>query len=388
MRAFILEEYQKMYQEKYKEKRNENSFFEFIKEKFGDEEIKNEYFSQLDANDLLQSLEYRIVNGKITARGTANRYIGALKKLYERLEKEYGITNGLYVNGDFTPEFTEIANKRISLLNEKTDKDIAIDEDYKRLVKKIEEFGEEFSYEKAIEGIDKFLYEKNDKSSELRMFRYACSVCSVQLVLECGLKSNVIIDIKLEDINLKNETINRNGYLLPLSSSLRKNLSNYLKVREYILEKTNRKQDRLFIDFAGDSYHEEGKTPVYENLFYILKDLFKSVQTDKFARRHLIRMVEHGLNGGLIGDITGYKGDVYKKVCETVNNDKESGQKKLDEIFSSMPSSEPLFTPKGYIICPECKKAVKAVSEELVLVKKKNDTTLYLACKKCGGYND
>ncbi len=58
-------------------------------------------------------------------------------------------------------------------------------------------------------------------------------------------------------------------------------------------------------------------------MFYILGVLNKgAVETDPFARRCLIEMIEKGFNAKLICEITGYKETVYKKVCDIVNANK------------------------------------------------------------------
>lgn len=381
MAEFIAEEYY----EKYQKKTYLDVFFGFLQDKFESEKIDIEYFALVNEADLLESLDYFIVTRKVTARRTALTYVGKLRILFDNLEKYYGITNDIYVNGNFLPEFEEKVKKRVSILNETIDKSLASDEQYTALVNEISEFEQKYSYEEAVEGIDKYLIENNVKSEELRMFRMICSICATQMVIEYGFKNNVVRDIKLEDVDLEEGTITRDKYILPLSAMLKKNLERYLRIRDYVLLKTKKSQDWLFVNFNGESFH---KDDFAANLFYILGVLNNgAVETDPFARRCLREMIEKGFNANLISEITGYKDTVYKKVCTMVNANKEQIQRKLANFVNETVEHKNNVEKKGYIICPICRASVKAVSDELVLIKRKGDSTLYLACKKCGGYN-
>ncbi len=381
MKEFILEEYYKNHQKK----TFIDVFFDFVLNKFGSEKIEGKYFALLNENDLLESLNYFIAIRKVTAKQTASAFWGKLKKLYDNLEKYYGITNDFYVNGNFLPELEERAKNRYSLLNDTIDKSIATDEQYDILVNEIKEFEQKYSYEEAIEGIEKYLQDNNLKSEELRMFRLICSICATQMVLEYGFKNNIVRDIKFSEIDLEKGIIKRNTYTFPLSTMLKKNLDRYLKIRKYILLRTKKEQEWLFINFDGEPFH----TPDYAaKLFYILSSLFDGVETDPFARRCLGEMIEKGFNAELISELTGYKDTVYKNVCNMVNSNKERIQKKMADFINEVDNHKTRITRKGYINCPICGTPVKAVSEELVLIKKREDNLLYLACKKCGGHND
>ena len=91
---------------------------------------------------------------------------------------------------------------------------------------------------------------------------------------------------------------------------LKRNLERYLRIRDYVLLKTGKTQDWLFVNFNGESFH---KDDFAANLFYILGVLNNgAVETDPFARRCLIEMIEKGFNANLISEITGYKETVYK----------------------------------------------------------------------------
>ena len=382
MTEFIVEEYY----EKYQKKTYLDVFFDFLKNKFESDKIYIEYFTLVNEADLLESLDYFILIRKVTARRTASTYIGKLKILFGDLENQYGVKNGIFVNGNFLPGFQEKVNNKVSVLREKIDKSLASDKQYDALINEITEFEKKYSYEDAIIGIDKYLTEKNVKSDELRMFRLLCSICATQMVIEYGLKNNVIRDIKLKDIDLEKGIINRAKHVLPLSATLKKNLERYLKVREYILWKTNKEQDWLFVSFNGDAFCE--KKDFAANLFYILGVLNDgSVETDPFARRTLIEMIEKGFNAILISEITGYKDTVYENVCNIVNANEEQIQRKLENFVNQEEQQKVKIEKKGYINCPMCGKSVKAVSSELVLIKKRNDDMLYLACKNCGGHN-
>ena len=204
MAEFIIEEYY----EKHQKKTYLDVFFDFLKDKFESDKIDDEYFTLVNEADLLESLDYFILARKVTARSTASAYIGKLRTLFKDLEKDYGITNDIFINGNFMPMFDEKVKNRISVLNETIDKNLATDEQYNAVVDAIIDFDNEYSYEKVVEGIDQYLVE-NSVNASLRPFRKLCSICATQLVIEYGLKNNVIRDIKLTDIDLTNNIIKR-----------------------------------------------------------------------------------------------------------------------------------------------------------------------------------
>lgn len=109
MTEFIVEEYY----EKYQKKTYLDVFFDFLKNKFESNKIYIEYFTLVNEADLLESLDYFILIRKVTARRTASTYIGKLRTLFKDLEKEYGITNDIFINGNFMPMFDEKVKNRI-----------------------------------------------------------------------------------------------------------------------------------------------------------------------------------------------------------------------------------------------------------------------------------
>ena len=224
MKEFIVEEY---YQ-KYQDKMYIDVFFKFVADIFDSDKIESEFFALLDEADLIESLDYFIIVRKVTAKQTASTYWGKLKKIYEHLDKYYGVTNDLFINGNFIPSLETAAKTRISVLNDTIDKSIATDEQYEMLVNEIKSFEQKYLYEEAVDGIDKYLSENNLVSEGLRMFRYICSICAIQMVLEYGFKNNVVRDLKLCDIDLEKGIISRNEYTLPLSAMLKRNLEKYL----------------------------------------------------------------------------------------------------------------------------------------------------------------
>ena len=112
MTEFIVEEYY----EKYQKKTYLDVFFDFLKNKFESNKIYIEYFTLVNEADLLESLDYFILIRKVTARRTASTYIGKLRTLFKDLEKEYGITNDIFINGNFMPMFDEKVKNRRKLL--------------------------------------------------------------------------------------------------------------------------------------------------------------------------------------------------------------------------------------------------------------------------------
>lgn len=392
MSNFILEEFYK----KYGKHTHTEIFMEYIKETFDASIIEDIHFSLLDENDFISSLKYYIADRQVTAKTTASAFWGNLKKLYETLNKDYNITNDCFVNGNFLPSLETTAKTVCSVLNDTVDKDVVIDEDFNKLVEKINDFNNSYSYDIVINGLDDYWENNNFKSEGLTIFRNLYSICAIQFVIEYGLKNNIVRDIKIDDLDIENATFNRNGYILPIPSKLLLNLKRYINVRSYIISKSNVAQDFLFINFDGLPFTSQAYSA---KLFSVLKDLFNNIKAESFARKTLIEMVKKGFSAELIAQLTDYKGTSYTQVCNIVNSNQEYLQHQIENFVTdrqnkkSQITRNKKLTPKihaaksNHIICPFCKREVKAVSSELVLVKFTGDDTLYLACNTCGGQN-
>lgn len=378
MNKFLPEEYIKEFIPTNKaEKTQMEIFFDFISNYiFKGEEYSVEDFVYLNNNDLLESLKYYIKINKVTARGTASAYVGYLKNFFINLK----IDSDIFVNGDFLPEFWENEKKIISLLNEKEDKNIATDEEFKQLEQKINESEAKYSSKTAMIEVDKYF--ENGCTGRIDSFNLIRSICATQMILEYGFANRTIIEIQIDDIDFEKKIIKRGIYELPIPNQIINNLKEYVFIRHYLLSKLEVSQRNLFVKYDGNLI---GTSESADMLFNKVMGEKSSKASTKYAKKCIERMVNFGLNAELIKEITGYGKDVYTKVCDFVNkNNIESIQSKITEF--TIPSNDSVVRRIGYIDCPKCgKKAIKATSKELVLIKEPDDDSLYLACKECGG---
>lgn len=378
------------------EKKQVDFYFDFLLQMFESDELDEDYFGLINCDDLLESLKNYIRVSKITARGTASSYIGNIRKLYENLETYYGIKNeDIYVNKNFVTYITEKSKVIYATLNKTTDKETATDEEYENLLSNIKEEENKYSYNAAVEGFKKYVYvdNRNKLSDGPDSFRLIRAVCASRFVYEFGIKNKEIVKMKVSDVNLEQGIITRGRYKLRLSEEFKKSLIEYIKIRRYWLLNLEKESAFLFISRNGDEMSINQASNKLFGSIISKSNKKRSKSTDYFARKCLTRMINQGFNSLFIEEITGYKKNTYEKLCESINEDKEYTENKLldftkvdrnSKIETKNKSSVRIWK-KGFIYCPECGRELKAVADELVLLKKENDEKLYLCCKICGG---
>lgn len=371
-------------------------FFEFLSTQVFDNDVLDaDDFSLLNENDLIRSLEYYIERNQITSKQTAGAYVGYLKKIFGNLENDYKIQNDVYVNGDFVRSFYLTVEKTTSKLNSRVNKDMATDEEYRELIEKIESAEQKYSYDTAVSEIDSQIdiyiekCEEYDLKRQINkrervpeeptiLFRLIMSICATRMVVECGLRNSSIILINISDIDLDNGVIKRGKYSFPLSDDLQKDLYEYIRIRQYLLAKLEKNQEKLFIKCNGEAIES---TSASDKLFGRVMGEESSKESSPYAYRCIERMIRAGFSLSVIREITGYSDTVYKNLCGFIESE-QSIQQKIVEFV--LPRNAEKTWKKHYINCPICGKEIKAVSQNLVLIKKDNDEILYLYCRECG----
>lgn len=374
----ILEKYIKEFVQNNKQEKTQITvFWEFVSSViFDGSEFTIEDFALLNVNELKESLEYYIRRNKITAKQTANTYVGNLKRFFFNLENHYQVHNDVYINRDFIPAFWEEIDSIIFKLNDTVNTGTATDDEYESLVSKIDHAENQYSYDEAVLEIDNYV--EDSSNNRLDGFHHILSVCASRLVIEYGMSNRVIRSIKTNDVDLENSIIIRGRYSLPISTELKRSLVDYVKLREYLLNKLNKTQELFFIQCSGEGINDRGAS---DQLFTKVVGENSSKESKPYAKRCIERMVKEGFSSNIIKEITGYSDSVYKAVCNFVDNE-NSTQAKLIEFIT--PSNRIKVQKKGYINCPVCAKEIKATSENLVLIKKPESDVFYLCCKECG----
>lgn len=364
------------------EKAQMNVFFKYVSSViFDNDDYIVEDFALLIDDELVESLEYYIQKNRVTAKQTARAYLGNLKNFFSNLEIHYNTYNDYFSNGDFKPIVYEKAEKIIETLNATVNSETASDDEYTNLAKRIEECAHQYSYDVGKHEIDRFV---NNRTTDLpNMFRLIRSVCAMRMVCEYGIKNSEIIRIKQDDVDLEAGTIKRGKYTLPLPFELKKDITEYIKIRQYLLSNLEKTNERLFIKHDGESI---SGIDASDKLFRKVIGEGNPVESKSYAKRCIERMVKEGFSANVIKEITGYSGTIYQSVCDFV--DKEgSFQVKLNRFVLPQTSGEHKKRNSKqirYINCPICHTSIKATAEELVLIKYPGDATLHLACTNCG----
>lgn len=375
---------------KYKEKNTkEKVFIEFIYLKCGYEykspSFENIYFSLFTIDDFLESLEYYISTYHITAKITAQNYLTFIKNFYEMLNEKYNIRNDIFFNFELKDELDTRAKDIILLLKDTENKNIATDEQCEMLDTGINEFLLNHNIEQIY---DDFCKIKNSKTTNRNYNRFV-SIIAIKIIMEYALTNLITVSLAMENLDVDNKMLLVNGFNLPLSEELSVLIKDYLRVRTEILKNNAIESNFLFVKSNGEAYKKSYETREnvcdVVNFFAIMADVLETQSTDIFASKTILGMLEKGVDVSTIYKLT----NKSEKKCIELQNisytDTERNNK-LVSIFNSKSSRKQISTvKKGFIKCPFCGCEVKAVSDNLVLVKFEEDELEYLACKGCKG---
>lgn len=361
------------------------------------EDFDNEYFSLLDDDDLIESLEYYIAKNSITAQVTAKNYITYITNFFNNtLFEKYGITNDIFRNTHINKQFISKSNEIISNLKKSESKDIATDEECEELNVGINKFLNELVIDDIYDEINK--YHSTDKK-HLKIYHNFVSTIAIKLIMKFALGSSTTVSLEFDDLDMKNNVIFVNGFNLPLDEELFLLFEKYLKIREYVLNLYAMQESKLFIKYTGKPYIKEiidkPKAPHkdYASFFKIMKVILRKTSADLFTTRSALEMLDKGIDIETVSKLSDIS---IKKCIKLQNNNNDEVDKKLQLFFSSKePKSKSKFinkktinNKKGYFKCPFCGNNVQAISDELILVQFENDNTKYLACRKCRGANE
>lgn len=368
-------------------------FIEYLYEKYGvsadNEEFDNEYFSLFNDDDLLESLEYYIAKNSITAQVTAQNYITYITDFFKMLSRNYDIKNDFFTDMKLYNQLISKSKKIISKLKLSESKDYATDEQYEMLNNGIDKFLNEL----VIGDIyDEILQYKNKKKKHIKLYNRFISTIAIKLIMKFALSNSTTICLKLDNLDMINNTLSINGFQLELDEELTEILKKYLKVREYILELYSIEESNLFIKHDGKSYiknyKSNGKMPDYASFFMIMGDSIGTRSADLFSARRILEMLDNGID---ISTVIKLSDKSIEKCIELQRNNSEGEvNKKLHLLFDKgrLSKKKIITKKKGYLKCPFCDNEVKAISDEWVLVQFEDDSTKYLACRKCRGANE
>jgi len=379
------------------EKKNPNTkikvFIEYLYEKYGvkadSEEFDNEYFNLFNDNDLIESLEYYIAQYSITAQITAQNYITYIKDFFKMLSDDYGIKNDTFINIDLYSRLLLKSKKIISRLKLSESKDSATDEQYEELNNGINKFLNELVMDDIY---DEIIQVKNKKKKNVKLYNRFISSIAIKLIMKFALSNSTTVNLKLDNLDIKNNIIRINGFKLELNKELIEILKKYLRVREYILNIYSIEESILFIRCNGKSYRKDYKSNKNASdnysFFMIMNDLINTRSGDLFSSRRILEMLDKGVDISTIARLSDKS--IGKCIELQKNNNEDEVNEKLNLYFNEHEFNQKkiIIKKKGYLKCPFCGDEVKAISDEWVLIQFENDNTKYLACRKCRDTNE
>ncbi len=367
-------------------------FFEYIEEVYPMNKHDNSFFQSLDKDDFLHSIEYYVEKMGGPAQNTVGDYKRALISFFkEVLYREYEIRNTTFFDAELKEIFDSESKYIINNLKTQESKEYINDEDYIKLIRKINEY-------KNKEGLsDEVLYSiKNyEKKGSKKKYNNFVSIIAIKLVMEFALKNQVIADIKFTDLSITDKMLKVNGFDLSLNDDIIELLEQYIIYRDIVINRNNSKSNILFLNIDGNPFRNtkgKGKNNVdASSLFAYLQDIYGEGKsgTSKIAYRKIIQLLDEGCNIATISKLTGYSsdtiGDLYGDAGSTFSQQKE----KLVRMLKEKTNFSMKMRSKGLLRCPFCGERSEAIAENWVLRETlvKNKIILRIACKECEGIN-
>ncbi|QNK41579.1 HNH endonuclease [Caproicibacter fermentans] len=356
-------------------------FIEYLYKKFGvsedNEEFDNDYFTQLNEDDLIESLEYYISIRSVTGQVTAKNYITYLTGFFKTLSDDYNIKNEIFTNVDMKSHFIERSHTVISKLKETENKDVATDKQYEDLVDGIDKFLSNHS-DVENEIYDEFRKSKYKDNNRLKIYPHFVSIITTKLVLKLALKALTIASLNVEDLNIEGATLYLNGTPLPLDEELVELLRIYLNIRTNILESQSLTEDKLFINYDGTPYLKPAKdrkhTASYGMLFKIMHDCVNTVSTELFSARTAQQWLNSGMGVSWVSKITGFS------PIRCIELQSESESVTLEKLQTFL-GAKIEVKKKERKSCPLCGNEIKAELSNWILVQFE-DTIFYISKKE------
>lgn len=387
MSEFSLKEYRKN-----PKNTKEKVFIQFLYERFGglptdSEEFDNKYFTLLDEGHLIESLEYYISRNRVTKQSTADSYITYISQFFDMLSNDYYIKSEIFQNKEVNRNFITKSKEIIAKLREAESKGVADDQQYEDLNNHIDKYLKTLSIQDIYDEINKFKdVAYNEKTIYFNIYHRFVSIITIKLVMKFALSNLTITSLKTTNLDMENKVLKVKIFKLPLDKELIELLTNYLEIREYVLNIQSKQQNILFIKPDGEPYITISNKPDCTRLFKIMNDELGNVATDLFVSRRILEMLDKGLD---ISSVIELSERSDKKCIELQKNYLSDAGDRLQHFFKEEDIdviNEPK-NKKGYLNCPFCGKEVKPISEEWILVQLNENGSKHLSCRECKGNN-
>lgn len=353
------------------------------------EDFNNEYFRQINVDELIDSLLYYIEKNKVTSKETARIYITYITEFFTKELSKYGINNDMFTDGSLNNQLMSEVREIISRLKVKESKDIASDEYYEILNDSIEDFLKQLN----VNDIYKEIIDYKEKNiGKIKIYNRFMSTIAIKLIMKFGLGNATTISFQFKDLDMESKIITANGFSLDLDEELIELFEMYLPIREYILNLYILEESKLFIIYNGEQYRRYYKNrnpvPDYGSFFFIMKDKLGKQSVELFGARRALEMIENGIDISTVSKISNISTDKCIELQKN-NANEENINKRLNKFFhkGEIIKKKVNNKEKKYLICPFCGREVEGISSKWILVQFEDMDKKYLACRMCMNRN-
>lgn len=217
-------------------------FINFLKSK--DIPIINVSFQGVRTKDVIESMDYYITENNLKAKSPVKRYANAISEFFKYIIGNGYIDNKTFyeqlllptmVNDSYWGKVNEFISKN-KRLKEKDTFDILTKKEVMELIANCDH-----AIERYIENID-------DKID----YNKVVAALSIKLISLTGVLHRQLRKIKLTNDIEKFNKICISNFRIILPEKYSMQLKKYLEIRKYILEKSNKQSEYLFLTFEGE----------------------------------------------------------------------------------------------------------------------------------------
>lgn len=287
-------------------------FYEFI---YTYEKANNSmldvYLNGLEIDKIFESIDYYISTRGIKAEYSVRLYTSVLTEFLKFLfSKKNVITNDNLINSlqtsrkmqnnSFLAKIDDYINKLLKdkILTFSVENEPISDEEYIKLVDYCDE-------KLTIHSKSELIDYKNYNG------QYSIYLSSLMLkfILAFGFKVGVLYKLKVNCINLENNTFNYNGYTVYLPNKLSLQVREYLKIRNYVLHQNDLASHNLFVNYDSSAITANGE------INKCIKKIAKEASTTMVSRYIVMKMFEENIPRLIIEEFTG-NGNTILDYCQ------------------------------------------------------------------------
>lgn len=328
--------------------------------------------SKIDEEFIIRSLEFYIIENKVTTKATADNYVTYVVDLLKYINEKFQVRSIILQQIEILEGFILRTKEITSKLHNSVNKDIATDDEYASLKDGIESFFEEHKniQDELNDELDNL---EKSKRVKLNLYESLISIISIKMILQYAIKSNVIIRLKVQDVDMVNKKLHINGLALPLNDDLASLISIYSSARERIVKIHGVTDDILFLKYTT------GKPYTTGNNSTLLMEMIKNVNSAKaesFAAKRILEMLEKEIDISIIAKMTDWS--IERCVALQSNNIEN------DDAFISLQSflSD---KPNRTMICSFCREKIETEIDNWVIIQFKDSDKKFISCRGCKG---